>query len=156
LRRRFEDWQTATTFEKAHGRRERRTITTSTGLNDYLDDWPKLAQVIRVQRERTVGGETSCEVVYFITSLDRSRADAATLLGYIRAHWHIENRLHHVRDATMGEDACRVRTGSSPQVLAALRNTTIHLLEGVEAPSNASAMRRFAAHPNEAILLLRE
>jgi predicted transposase YbfD/YdcC len=123
-------------------------------LNDYLKDWPKLAQVIRVERERKTQGETSHEIAYFITSLDRQKADAARLLELIRSHWHIENRLHHVRDVTLGEDACRVRTGSSPQVLAALRNTTIHLLEGVEATSNAAAMRRFAAHPNEAVLLI--
>jgi predicted transposase YbfD/YdcC len=125
-------------------------------LNEYLADWPRLAQVIRVERERTIEGRTSVEVAYFITSLDRERADADRLLGLIRAHWQIENRLHYVRDVTLGEDACRVRTGSSPQVLAALRNTTIHLLEGVEATSHAAAMRRFAAHPEEAIDRLRQ
>jgi predicted transposase YbfD/YdcC len=110
--------------------------------------------VICVERERTVAGETSCEVAYFITSLTRAQADAAKLLGYIRSHWHIENRLHYVRDVTLGEDACRVRMGSSPQVLAAFRNTALHVLEGHESPSRAAAMRRFAAHPNEAISLI--
>jgi predicted transposase YbfD/YdcC len=114
-----------------------------------------LAQVIRVERERRVAGEATVEVAYFITSLDRGRADAARLLDLIRSHGHIENRLHHVRDVSLGEDACRVRTGSSPHVLAALRNTAIHLLEGVDATSKASAMRRFAAHPDEAISLIR-
>ena len=95
------------------------------------------------------------EVGYVITSLDRGRADAARLLALIRAHWGIENELHHVRDVSLGEDACRVRTGSSPQVLAALRNTALHLLSGVEATSRAAAMRRFAAHPGEALRLIK-
>lgn len=123
-------------------------------MNRYLGDWPKLAQVVRVERERSGPGGSSVEVAYFITSLDRDRADAARLLDLVRAHWHIENRLHYVRDVTLGEDACRVRTGSSPQALAALRNGVIHLLEGVEAPSKAAAMRRFSAHPYEAIQLI--
>jgi hypothetical protein len=55
---------------------------------------------------------------------------------------------------TLGEDACRVRKGNSPQVLAALRNTVNFLLEGVKAPSKVSAMQRFAAHPHEAIRLV--
>jgi hypothetical protein len=123
-------------------------------LNHYLSDWPKLAQVLRVERQRSGPAGASVEVAYFITSLDRSRADAARLLDLVRAHWHIENRLHHVRDVALGEDACRVRTGSSPQALAALRSGVIHLLEGVEATSKAAAIRRLAAHPEEAIRLI--
>jgi predicted transposase YbfD/YdcC len=125
-------------------------------LNAYRRDWPRLAQVVRVERERRVKGVATVEVAYFITSLDRSRADAARLLGLVRAHWGIENELHHVRDVSLGEDACRVRTDSSPQVLAALRNTTRHLLAGVDATSRAAAMRRFAAHPGEALRLIKQ
>jgi predicted transposase YbfD/YdcC len=76
------------------------------------------------------------------------------LLELVRDHWGIENRLHYVRDVTFGEDASRVRSGSAPQIMAAFRNAVIHLLDGVEATSKAAARRRFAAHPNEAILLI--
>lgn len=149
-----EDLQSATTTNKGHGRVEKRTVTTSTWLNEYHRAWPKLSQVIRVERERRVKGETTVEVSYFITSLDRGRAGAAHLGELIRAHWGIENRLHYVRDMTWGEDASRVRKGSSPEVLAALRNTAGYLLAGVKAPSKAAATRRFAAHPFEALPLV--
>jgi predicted transposase YbfD/YdcC len=66
----------------------------------------------------------------------------------------VENRLHYVRDETLGEDRCRVRKGQGAQVLAALRNAVVHLLEGIEANSKAAATRRLAAHPKEALLLL--
>jgi hypothetical protein len=59
-----------------------------------------------------------------------------------------------VRDETLGEDRCRVRKGSSGQVLAALRNAVVHLLDGVEAASKAAATRRFAARPKEALPLI--
>jgi len=149
-----EDLRSATTTNKGHGRVEKRTVTTSTWLNEYHRAWPQLSQVIRVERERRIKGETTVEVSYYITSLDRTRADAARLGALIRAHWGIENRLHYVRDVTWGEDASRVRKGSSPELLAALRNTANYLLERVKAPSKAAATRRFAAHPDEALPLI--
>jgi predicted transposase YbfD/YdcC len=129
-------------------------VTTSTWLNQYHRTWPKLSQVVRVERERRVHGETTVEVAYYITSLGRDRADAARLGELIRNHWGIENRLHRVRDVTLGEDASRVRCGSSVQVLAAVRNTVIYLLGLVKASSKAAATRRLAAHPKEAVQLI--
>ncbi len=94
-----------------------------------------IKQGFRVTRERMVKGVRTVEVVHGITSLSAERADAATLLGLIRDHWRIENPLHYVRDVTLGEDACRVRKGTAPQVLAALRNAVVHLLSRVRAKS---------------------
>ena len=89
-----------------------------------------------------------------ITSLPENEPNAQRLLGLTREHWGIENRLHYVRDVTLGEDGCRVRKGSAPQVLAAVRNAVIHLLAGVEAASPAAAIRRLNNHPEEALALL--
>jgi hypothetical protein len=116
--------------------------------------WPGLAQAFELTRQRTVKGVTSTEVVYGITSLRPEEADAQRLLRLTRGHWGIENQLHYVRDVTLGEDGCRVRKGSAPQVLAAVRNAVIHLLAGVEASSYAAAIRRLNNHPEEALALL--
>jgi predicted transposase YbfD/YdcC len=105
-------------------------------------------------RERTEKGKTTVEVTHGITSLAPERADAARLLGLVRDHWRIENCLHYVRDVTLGEDASRVRKGSAPQVLAALRNAALHLLVEVPAESRAAATERLAARPDEALSLL--
>jgi hypothetical protein len=121
-------------------------------LAGYLD-WPGAAQVFELERVRVLPGKAEVEVVYGITSLARPAADARRLLELARGHWGIENRLHYVKDETLGEDRCRVRAGSAPQVLSALRNAAVYLLEGV-ARSKAAAVRRFAAHPKEALPLL--
>lgn len=140
--------QAATTRGKGHGRVEVRTLTSTTWLNGYLSDWPRLAQVFRVERERRVRGAVTVEVVYGITSLARDAADAARLLALARAHWGIENGLHRVRDGTFREDACRVRSGTAPQVLASMRNVAVYLLNRVEGvPSVAAATRKVAAQP---------
>lgn len=116
--------------------------------------WAGLAQGFKLTRERTSKGETTLEVVYGITSLACEEANAKKLLGLTRGHWGIENQLHYVRDVTLGEDSSRVRKGTAPQVLAAVRNAVIHLLAGVEASSRAAAIRRLNHHPEEAFDLL--
>jgi predicted transposase YbfD/YdcC len=110
--------------------------------------------VFELERVRELKGKVTVEIVYGITSRPRASADASQLLRYVRDHWGIENGLHYVRDEVLGEDRCRARKGTSAQVLAALRNVVVHLLEGVEATSKAAATRRFAAHPEEALPLL--
>lgn len=94
------------------------------------------------------------EVVHGITSLPPERADAQRLLELVREHWRIENGLHYIRDVTLGEDGSRVRCGSSPEVLAALRNVAVHLLAAVDTHNRAHAIRRLGARFHEAIDLL--
>jgi hypothetical protein len=92
--------------------------------------------------------------VYGVTSLTRAEADAARLLALTRSHWGIENGLHYVRDVTLGEDRCRVRSGNAPRVLAGVRNVALHLLRAMGGPSVAAATRVNAAHPEPALALL--
>lgn len=134
---------------------ERRALTSTAALATYLADWPGAAQVFRLHRVREFAGRVEEEVVYGITSLGPGDAGAARLLELSRAHWSIENGLHRVRDVTFGEDACRVRKGGGPQVLAALRNALVHLLSRRGAKNFAAALRRFVIRPGEALDLLR-
>ena len=143
----------ATTVDKGHGRREKRTLRT-TSLLTLHGTWEGLKQGFELRRERTAGGETSVEVVYGVTSLPPERADAAALLGLMRDHWRIENGLHYVRDVTLGEDACRVRSGSAPQVLAAVRNAVVHLLAQVDAASYPAAIEQLQVRPELARALI--
>ena len=110
--------------------------------------------MFELERVPTVKGKTSIEVVYGITSLTRLQAHAGLLLGLSRKHWGIENRLHWVRDVTLGEDACRVRKGCAAEVLAGVRNVVVCLVEKVKAASKAAATRPCAAHSVEAMHLL--
>ncbi len=102
------DLRSAQTIDKAHGRIETRTLEATSSLTAYLGRlWPDVAQVCRITRRRKIRGVETVETVYAITSLTAERADAARLLDLSRSHWGIENRLHHVRDVTCGEDHCR-------------------------------------------------
>jgi predicted transposase YbfD/YdcC len=116
--------------------------------------WPAVGQVIRLERGRKRGGKRTVAVAYYLSSLTPTQAPPEHLLRWIRRHWEIENRLHYVKDQTLREDACRVRKGNAAQVLAALRNVAVHLLESVPAASKAAATRRLQAHPLAALSLL--
>jgi Transposase DDE domain len=139
---------TATTLEKGHGRLERRTLRATTALNGYLD-WPGVGQVGRVESVVDRGGERATEARYFITSVPRELAGAEALLSWARGHWTIENRSHHVRDVSLGEDASRIRKGSGPEVMAALRNLAIGFLRSTGATNIAESLRRNAARVGE-------
>lgn len=136
---------------KGHGRLEKRVLIASNELREYCQrelGWSTVQQVIRLDRFVThlSTGQQTHEVVYAITSLSPQQADAATLLRYWREHWGIENRLHWVRDVVMHEDASRVRKGSAPQALAALRNAALSLMRAFDFDSFTAAMAHCRAH----------
>lgn len=137
-----------------HGDRvEQRSLWVSDALVGY-SDWPHMAQVCRLERMVTRKGKTTHEIAYAVTSLSRPKAGPQRLLILSRGHWGIENRVHWVRDVTFDEDRCQIRTGSAPQVMAALRNMVISLLRIAGAPNIAASLRRNAAHPHEALALV--
>lgn len=146
---------TARTVDSGHGRIEQRNLTTSEVLVGY-SDWPGLAQVFEVGRhvlfQKT--GEERVEVVYGVTSLSPERATPGRVLALVRGQWQIENKSHWVRDVPFDEDRSQVRCGNIPQVMAALRNTTIGLLRGAGHTNIAAACRRLAAQPVQALALI--
>lgn len=145
----------ATTVDLAHGRIEVRHLIASSALVGYTP-WPGLQQVFQLERTITIKktGQRRREIAYGVTSLTPQKADAARLLFLVRGHWRIENRLHWVRDVTFDEDRSTVRCGSTPQVMAALRNTAIALARLAGHTNIAAACRHYAARPWGALALL--
>jgi hypothetical protein len=109
-------------------------------------DWPDVGQVCRLERVVKRNGQETREVAYAITSAGPEWADAGVLLDWWRGHWGIENRVHWVRDVTLGEDASRIRTESAPEVMAGLRNAAISLLRLSGATNIAEALRENLYH----------
>lgn len=136
----------ATTLNKGHGRIEQRQLTSTTMVNKYLD-WPGVKQVCRLERRTFRKGVWTTEVEYAISSVDHDRAEAPMLLRWWRGHWGIENKVHWVRDETFGEDRCRVRTGSAPQILAGVRNLVINWLRARKTINIAATLRANAWNP---------
>lgn len=142
------DFKIASQVEKKHGRIEKRTIMTSTLLNDDLD-WPSLAQVFRI--EKVTWHEHSSRytrhIRYGITSLSAQEATPEKFLELTKAYWGIESGLHYRRDVTMKEDATRLTVGHSGQNMAILNNLVIGLCLSGATNNLASVRRFFAAYP---------
>ena len=128
---------------------------TSTELNEFLaGQWAGVAQVFRLTRTVYAKGAMRREVVYGITSLPPTRASAARLLGLVRAHGKIENRLHWRRDVTLREDHSHVRKGEAPRILALLNSFLLALLDLFGVSNVPKQMRTFDAQPLLAVRLL--
>lgn len=135
-------------------------INRSVGSSGAVGEpWPHVRQICRVERRRLrvrrgQVEKTEVEISYAITSAPPERADATRLLQVLRGHWGIENKIHWVRDVTMDEDRCQVRTGAAPQAFAACRNLALTLLRRAGHDNIAAAQRTYAGRPGAAVRLL--
>jgi hypothetical protein len=140
---------------KGHGRLETREIWTSTQMNQFFQqDWAGIAQVFMIKKSVLEKGEEKISIVYGITSLARKNADAKRILELNRKHWSIENRLHHRRDVTLGEDASQVRITGAPAVLAALNGGLLALMDFLQVKNVAKQMRYYCANYEEALQVI--
>lgn len=137
--------------DAGHGRIETRRIAARSALPARLGvEWKDLAQIVRIERRRELKAFCQRQVIYAITSLPRRTHGAPELLALARQHWHVENRLFHVRDVTFGEDLCRVRTDNAPQALVHLRDKALAIIRKRHSQIRP-AREAFAANPKAAI-----
>jgi predicted transposase YbfD/YdcC len=137
--------------DKGHGRKETRTVKALTDRTPGGLGFPHAEQAVRITRTRTVDGQTSRETAYLVVSLPAEHAQPDQLQDWARLEWHIENRLHWVRDVTLREDAHRARTGNGPAIAAVLRNTAIGYHRSNGETNIARATRRANRRPNDLI-----
>ncbi len=154
------------TAEVGHGRHEVRTIRATTiipgGISARLPGAAQLSLIERYRHDvrgrdacdacraagediltcaRDHSAKLSCETVLSVTALTPQQASPAFLLQRDRAHWGIENGLHHRRDTTYDEDASRLRAGNSWRLFAAIGNTAVSILNRAGLTSQAAARR---------------
>jgi predicted transposase YbfD/YdcC len=143
-----------TSTDRAHSRVEKRAIKIVTVTTGIL--FPHARQAIQITRKtRRLDGTTwTTEVAYAVTSLAAEHATASQLASWVRGHWHIENRLHWVRDVTFDEDRSHIRCGSGPRVMASLRNLVISILRINGTTNIAQALRHHAWDPHRPITIL--
>jgi predicted transposase YbfD/YdcC len=139
------------TRDRGHGRRETRTLKAVTVQTPGGLGFPHAAQAVRITRTRIIAGTTTRETTYLIVTLPAADAQPVDLHTWARLEWHIENRLHWVRDVTFREDAHQARTGNGPAIAAVLRNTAIGYHRTNGETNIARATRRSNRHTNDLI-----
>src|SRR3954468_9587024 len=134
-----------------HGRKETRTVKALTVTAPGGLAFPHAQQAVRITSTRTIASRTSRETAYLTVSLPAGQAQPADIGDWARREWHIENRVHYIRDVTLREDAHQARTGNGPAVFATLRNTAIGYHRSNGEPNIARATRRASHRPHALI-----
>ena len=116
------------TVEKDHGRFEIRRFYQSAELDWFadLEKWEALKSVGMVESVREIGGKSTTERRYFLSSLSLG---VETFARAVRSHWGVENKLHWVMDVCFREDQSRARAGFAAENLATLRRLALNLLK---------------------------
>lgn len=132
--------------ETGHGRVERRTVCLCHDIESLpdADQWAGLKTIIKVTSYRHIlKGQLLLikepAVRYYISSLEES---VESFARRIREYWHVENKVHHVRDVTQGEDASRIRVHPLPNNFALARNLSLNLYRDHGFDNMAQAQRK--------------
>ncbi|AFY91553.1 ISAs1 family transposase [Chamaesiphon minutus] len=135
--------------EMNRGREEIRNYLMITDVAEQIDPlqkWKKLTSIGMVESVRVVGGKTSVETRYFISSLE---SDAQKLAEGIRSHWSIENSLHWVLDVAFKEDDSRIRKDNAPANFAILRHIAVNIISENKSRKLSVRSKRFLATLDE-------
>ncbi len=134
------------TVETGHGRVERRSVSLCHDVKALpnTDEWAGLKTIIRVTSYRHLLKGQLLYVKkpttrYYISSLDET---VEAFARRIRDYWHVENKVHYVRDVTQGEDASRIRVQPLPNIFALARNLALNLYRDHGFENMAQAQRR--------------
>jgi predicted transposase YbfD/YdcC len=140
---------THATIEDGHGRHEERYVTVIYDPVGLPADWPDVAAVVLVARERETKGKNVSSAQYYLTSYAGTAAEIGRL---IRGHWGIENQLHWVLDVVFGEDESRTRDTKAGANLSMLRKIAVSLLKNVKAKGSIETRRLRAGWDDEFLL----
>lgn len=127
-----------------HGRIETRRLWVCWDLSllgELAQQWPGIKSLVLVERTREVNGQTSVELSYYISSLDR-RSRAKRLAQHIRGHWSVENNLHWQLDVSFREDERRIRKGHGAENFSRLCRIALNLLKSEPTAKVGVAIKR--------------
>ena len=132
------------TTEQGHGREEHRSYVVVENVEGVRNrqDWQKLSTIIMCACERTIHGQTTSEVRYYIGS---RKMGARRYAKVLRSHWKIENNLHWQLDVSFAEDASRIQERNGAANFAVLRKMALSLLKQHPRKDSIARKRKAAA-----------
>ncbi len=137
------------TVDNDHGRLERRRHSVCHDVAWMRSDrrypnephFPHLAMIGLVETQVERADRITQERRYYLSS---AKLDAKTFAAAVRAHWHVENRLHWVLDVVFHDDLVRLRTGFGPQNMAVVRHMAMNLVRAPRDRHSLKVQRKLA------------
>lgn len=130
--------------DDAHGRLEYRIVRTLPlgQLPAAIKaPWTGLQTIVQIDRVRATD-ELTVHRAYYVTS---HGADPKPLAARIRAHWSIENQLHHCLDVSFADDRRSIRSKNGSQNFALINRYALSLLKRDPTKMSVAMKRRKAA-----------
>lgn len=141
------------TEEKSRGRYEKREISVFNPSENIPDGWAELNRIIYVERHFKTPEKLHQSRSYYISSVKSD--DAEYFAAGIRGHWHIENRLHYVKDVVMKEDSSGIKNVNAAANLSVFRNIAINIVRGNGFDSVKDASVYFAGNIMKLLKIMR-
>lgn len=136
----YPEIMTKTTFDKGHGRIEKRQYFLATNI-DWLynrQEWSNLNGIGAVKSTVETNSTVTEDIRYYITSL----TDIEQFQRAVRAHWSIENSLHWCLDVVFDEDHIRMRKDNTAENVAVVRHLVINTLKNYPTERTMSLKRK--------------
>lgn len=135
------------TTDNDHGRLEIRrhavchNIDWLTSERRFPGEWrfKDLAMIAMVEAETIRNDKTCLERRYYLSS---AKLSAKPLALAVRAHWHVENRLHWVMDVVFHDDLMRLRTEHGPANMATVRHMSLNLIRNINDKASLKVRRK--------------
>lgn len=128
-------------IEQCRDRYTQRKVSVLDTIAGIEPQWVGIQRMIRVERTGTRANQPFSETMFYISSLT---IDAASFAQLIRSHWHIENRLHWIKDALLDEDRSPLCDGDAPVNFAIVRTVALNLFRFNGFDSIAKGLRHLA------------
>lgn len=138
-------------MERGHGRTVHRCVQVYHPSPSLRAQWSGLASLIVVERSGSREHQPFAERQYYISSLITVARGFAEL---VQGHWGIENRLHWVKDVSLGEDDAPYPDKRAAANWSIVRTFFITLARRLGFGSIAAAKRQLANQFEQVFLLL--
>jgi predicted transposase YbfD/YdcC len=118
--------QTSFSQEKGHGRQSEWVVCSYKVTDEALQAiWKNLFMFVVVRRFTLREGKEVEDASYYITDVQK---EAKWYQENIRGHWHIENRLHYVKDVVLNEDHNHIQDHNRAVNVAVFNTFAINIL----------------------------
>jgi predicted transposase YbfD/YdcC len=129
-----------TQTEQTRDRHTQRTVSVLDTVIGLDPQWVGVQRLVQVERVGTRAKQPYKETMFYISSLQLD----ANVAQRIRQHWHIENRLHWVKDVVLKEDQAPLGDGHALTNFAIVRTIALNFLRQHGFDSITQGLRRLA------------